>query len=181
MQTAPIRFPEERVVRNNWITDIYGMNLAYGDMNVLDIASVERQVDSFGALLLIEEQMGSALRLGQAASSFYEPSQDQLAVVEELSRLDASDNYIPSLLNDRALHEVPALYLSRAAIVKDNLLFKGILGERFAEALSYTEKTPQLDDPEKKELYDRAAALKSINLSPAAFIIEAAKAAHGIK
>ncbi|HEX4774095.1 MAG TPA: hypothetical protein VH234_01090 [Candidatus Saccharimonadales bacterium] len=175
LRSSPFRQMEVRLVRNNWVTDIYGSELGFGDLGVLDMAHLESQVEPLGALLLIEERSGASLNYGRGLTRNHVATDEQLEVVDELSALEPNENHIPSSLNERAKHELPALYLARIGIVQGGILFRGGPREMYLGLMRHIEEGSQFTTAEDKALYLRAKSLGAVSLPTPAFILEVAK------
>lgn len=170
---------DKKILHNHYITTVFGEQLDFRDIGVSELITIESQVETYGALLLVDEEAGYRLELGRASSADVVDN-EQVEIIEELSELDAGKNFIPSRLIDRSLVAMRVMYASRIAVVTGSILIDAasMQRERLEELIQLEGQTAQPSTDGSGELYDRAQALSLMSLSPAAFIIKTAQHVH---
>lgn len=178
-QSGTIELPEplfklsgERVLRNNWVADVYGNVHAFGDMGPAELVAIEQQVEPYGAVVLLPEVTGAAINLQVPPPATVQATGDQRAVIEDLAKLAPSVSYMPPELNERISELVPTLYLARTAITKGAFLLNASphVADRYHQVMM------QLGGKVDKATYNHSWALERINLSPLTFMKRVAEA-----
>lgn len=138
---------EERVIRNGWPANVFGRVLCFSDLGILEIASIEKNAQPHGAVLVLAEEEAGALKFGYTESFEREATPGQRATLETLASID--DESIPRRLKKRAESELPALFLADFAVVANGIYFRdGRRKQSFEHVLDYWSESMQAAEDE---------------------------------
>lgn len=132
--------PEERVIKNGWPADVFGRALCFSDLGILEVASIERHVEPYGAVLVLTEEEAGSLGFGYTESFEREATAGQRETLKRVA--DTEGDSLPDRLLRRAESELPALFLASMAVVKGAVYFReNGYGSRYESVLDYWSHT----------------------------------------